>query len=125
MVGGVSGPGWGCCFTSIKVWTSLTNSLRKSKKTAKKLLFLAHGGPLTEDGLEYSNFEAVFLDFLKDFVSDEQTFIGVKQHPQDGPEKTHIMCVKYENFLKNRFFDFFWTNSYAPPHRRIIVLRRP
>ena len=76
------------------------------------------GGPLTEDGLEYSNFEAVFFDFLKDFVSDEQTFIGVKQHPQAGPGTTHIMYVKYENFLKNRFFDFFWTNSYggqSPP----------
>ena len=70
-------------------------------------MFLACGGPLTEDGLEYSNFEAVFFDFLKDFVSDEQTFIGVKQHPQAGPGTTHIMCVKYENFFKNRFFDFF------------------
>ena len=115
MVGGVSGPAWGCCFTSIKVCSSHTNSLRKSKKTAKKLLFLAYGGPLTEDGLEYSNFEAVFFDFLKDFVSDEQTFIGVKQHPQAGPGTTHIMCVKYENFLKNRFFDFFWTNFMGPP----------
>ena len=64
-----------------------------------------------------ADFEAVFLDFVKDFVSDEQTFIGVKQHPQAGPGTTHIMCVKYENFLKNRFFDFFWTNSYGgPPH---------
>ena len=61
------------------------------------------GGPLTEDGLENSNFQAVFFDFLKEFVCDEQTFIEVKQHPQAGPETTHIMCVKYENFFKNQF----------------------
>ena len=58
--------------------------------------------------VEYSYFEAVFFDFLQDFVSDEQTFIGVKQHPQAGPGTTHIMCVKYENFFKNRFFWFFF-----------------
>ena len=115
MIWVVPGPAWGCCFTPIKVCSSLTKSLTKSKKTAKKLLFLAHGGPLTEDGLEYSNFEAVFFDFLKDFVSDEQTFIGVKQHPQAGPETTHIMCVKYWNFLKNQFFDFFLDHFHAPP----------
>ena len=42
-------------------------------------------------------------------MSDEQTFIEAKQHPQAGPETTHNMCEKFENFLKNRFFDFFLT----------------
>ena len=98
MIWVVPGPAWGCCFTPIKVCSSLTKSLSKSKKTAKKLLFLAHGGPLTEDGLEYSNFEAVFFDFLKEFVCDEQTFIEVKQHPQACPETTHTMSEKFENF---------------------------
>ena len=60
MIWVVPGPAWGCCFNSIKVCSSHTNSLRKSKKTAKKLLFLACEGPLTEDGLENSNFQAVF-----------------------------------------------------------------
>ena len=78
------------------------------------------GGPLTEDGLENSNFQAVFFDFLKDFVSDEQTFIGVKQHPQAGPETTHIMCVKYGKFFKNQFFDFFWTNFHGGPPPMIV-----
>ena len=54
-------------------------------------------------------FELFFFDFLKEFVSDVQTFIEVKQHPQAGPETTHNMCEKFENFLKNRFFDFFLT----------------
>ena len=116
MIWVVSGPAWGCCFTSINVCSSHTNSLRKSEKTVQKVLFLACGGPLTEDGLENSNFQAVFFDFRKEFVCDEQTFIEVKQHPQAGPETTHIMCVKYGNFFKNQFFDFFWTNFHAPPH---------
>ena len=115
MVWVVSGPAWGCCFTSIKVCSSHTNSLRKSEKTVQKVLFLACGGPLTEDGLENSNFQAVFFDFRKEFVCDEQTFIEVKQHPQAGPETTHIMCVKYGNFLKNQFFDFFLEQFSWPP----------
>ena len=98
MIWVVSGPAWGCCFTSIKVCSSHTNSLRKSKKTVQKLLFFACGGPLTEDCLENSNFPAIFFDFLKEFVCDEQTFIEVKQHPQAGPETTHTMCEKFEDF---------------------------
>ena len=101
MVWGVSGPAWGCCFTSIKVCSSHTNSWRKTKKTVKtlqKLLFFACGAPFTEDGLENSNFRAIFFDFLEEFVCDAQTFIEVKQHPQAGPETTHTMCEKFENF---------------------------
>ena len=64
-------------------------------------------GPLTENGLENNNFFAVFFDLLKDFVCDEQTFIEVKQHPQAGPETTHTMCEKFENFWKNQILKFF------------------
>ena len=107
----------GCCFTPIKVCSSHTNSLRKSKKTAWKLLFSSPSSVRGPPQAKNSTFWTVFSDFLKEFVCDEQTFIEVKQHPQAGPETTHIMCVKYENFLKNQFFDFFLTNFHGgPPH---------
>ena len=119
MVWVVSGPAWGCCFTSIKVCSSHTNSLRKSKKTAGKLLFSrpsSKGVPQAKN----SNFCTVFFDFLKEFVCDEQTFIEVKQHPQVGPETTHNMCEKFENFLKNRFFDFFLTFFVGGPLTELV-----
>ena len=75
----------------------LISDLARKKKHAQ-LLFFACGAPFTEDGLENSNFRAVFFDFLEEFVCDEQTFIEVKQHPQAGPETTHTMCEKFENF---------------------------
>ena len=78
------------------------------KKTAWKLLFSSPSSVRGPPQAKNSTFSTVFSYFLKEFVCDEQTFIEVKQHPQAGPETTHIMCVKYENFLKNHFFDFFW-----------------
>ena len=42
-------------------------------------------------------------------MSDVQTFIEVKQHPQSGPETPHTMCEKIEDFLKNSIFDYFLT----------------
>ena len=36
MIWVVPGPAWGCCFTPIKVCSSLTKSLTKSRKTASK-----------------------------------------------------------------------------------------
>ena len=73
------------------------------------------GGPLTEYELENSNFWAVFFDFLKEFVSDVQTFIEVKQHPQAGPETPHTMCEKFEGFWKNSIFDYFLNFSHGSP----------
>ena len=48
-------------------------------------------------------------------MSDVQTFIEVKQHPQAGPETTHTMCEKFEDFWKNQIFENFLTIFYAPP----------
>ena len=107
MVWVVSGPAWGCCFTSIKVCSSHTNSLRKSKKTARKLLFSRPSSVKGAPQAKNSNFWSVFFVFLQEFVCDEQTFIEVKQHPQAGPETTHTMCEKFENFWKNQISDFF------------------
>ena len=73
------------------------------------------GGPLTEYELENSNFWAVFFDFLKEFVSDVQIFIEVKQHPQAGPETPHNMCEKFEGFLKIQFSTIFWAFPMGPP----------
>ena len=73
------------------------------------------GDPLTEYELENSYFWAVFFDFLKEFVSDVQTFIEVKQHPQSGPETPHTMCEKFEDFLKNSIFDYFLNFSHGGP----------
>ena len=80
------------------------------------MLYLACGGPLTEYELENSNFWAVFFDFLKEFVSEVQTFIEVKQHPQAGPETPHNMCEKFEDFWKNSIFDYFLNFSHGGPH---------
>ena len=96
-------------------------SLKKSKKKrAKKIAALAYGElPYWEWARKQQCF-AVFFDFLKDFVCDEQTFIEVKQHPQAGPETTHTMCEKFENFWKNQIFEIFLTIFYGgPPHRLI------
>jgi len=46
------------------------------------------------------------MNLLLEFVSDVQTFIEVKQHPQAGPETPHTMCEKFEDFWKNLIFDF-------------------
>ena len=54
-------------------------------------------------------------------MSDEQTFIEAKQHPQAGAETTHTMCEKFENFWKNRIFEIFLTIFYAPPPHRLIT----
>ena len=48
-------------------------------------------------------------------MCDEQTFIEVKQHPQAGPETTHTMSEKFENFWKNQIFEIFLTIFYGPP----------
>ena len=42
-------------------------------------------------------------------MSDVQTFIEVKQHPQAGPETPHTMCEKFEDFWKIQFSTIFWT----------------
>ena len=112
---GCFGTGLGMLFHLYKGLLVTYELFEKIEKNSSKIAVFSLWGPLTEDGLENSNFQAVFFDFLKDFVSDEQTFIGAKQHPQAGPETIHIMCVKYWNFLKNQFFDFFWKIFMAPP----------
>ena len=51
-------------------------------------------------------------------MSDVQTFIEVKQHPQAGPETPYTMCEKFEDFLKNSIFDYFFFDLFpwgAPP----------
>ena len=48
-------------------------------------------------------------------MSDVQTFIEVKQHPQSGPETPQTMCEKFEDFLKNSIFDYFLTFCHGPP----------
>ena len=85
------------------------------------MLFFACGVPFTEDGLENSNFRAVFFDFLEEFVCDAQTFIEVKQPPQAGPETTHTMCEKFENFWKNRIFEIFLIIFHGGPHGLITA----
>ena len=125
MIWVVSGPAWDGCFTSIKVCPSHTNSWRKTKKTLQKLLFFACGAPFTEDGLENSNFRAVFFDFFEEFLCDEQPFIEVNQHPQAGPETTHTMCEKFENFWKNRIFEFFFDHFSCPPPHGLITDLKP
>ena len=82
---------------------------------SSKIAIFCLWGPLTEDGLENSNFPAVFFDFLQDFVCHVQTFIEVKQHPQAGPETTHSMCEKFESFWKNRIFEIFLNIFYGGP----------
>ena len=115
MVWVVSGPAWGCCFTSVKVCSSHTNSSRKSKKTARKLLFSRPSSVKGAPQAKNSNFWSVFFVFLQEFVCDEQTFIEVKQHTQAGPETPHTMCEKFEDFLKNSIFDYFLTFCHGPP----------
>ena len=58
-----------------------------------------------------------FFDFLKEFVSDVQTFIEVKQYPQAGPETPHTMCEKFEDVWKNSIYDYFLNFSHGstPP----------
>ena len=68
---------------------------KKNSKIAVFKLILTKGAPQAK----YSNFWAVFFDFLKEFVSDVQTFKEVKQHPQAGPETPHTMCEKFEDFF--------------------------
>ena len=120
MVWVVSGPAWGCCFTSIKVCSSHTNSSRKSKKTARKLLFSRPSSVKGAPQAKNSNFWSVFFVFLQEFVCDGQTFIEVKQHPQAGPETTHTMSEKFENFWKNQIFEIFFDHFlWGAPHRLI------
>ena len=102
---GCFGTGLGMLFHLYKRLLVTYELFEKIGKTVQKVLFLACGGPLTEDGLENSNFQDVFFfNFRKEFVYDEQTFIELKQHPQAGPETTHIMCEKFGNLWKNPIF---------------------
>ena len=95
---GCFGAGLGMLFHLYKCLDNTHELFKKIEKTAQKLLFsssyLVRGPPQAK----YSNFLAVFFDFLKEFVSDVQTFIEVKQHLQAGPETPHTMCEKFEDF---------------------------
>ena len=95
MIWVILGPAWGCCFHLYKGLLVTYELFAKMKKNSLKI---------------------AFSDFLKEFVCDEQSFIEVKQHPQAGPETTHTMCEKFENFWKNRIFEFFLTIFHGPPH---------
>ena len=87
------------------------------KNELQNCCFELVGCRLTEYDLENSNFWAFSFDLLKEFVSDVQTFIEVKQHPQVGSETPHTMCEKFEDFWKNSIFDYFLNFSHgAPPH---------
>ena len=115
--------GMGCFGTSLGMLFHLYKGLlvthklfEKIEQKNKKLLFLACGeGPYWE--WTRKQFFCCFFDFLKDFVCDEQTFIEVKQHPQAGPETTHTMCEKFEDFWKNQMFEKKLIIFYGgPPH---------
>ena len=116
MVWVVSGPAWGCCFTSIKVCSSHTNSLRKSEKTVQKVLFLACGGPLTEDGLENSNFQAVFFRFSQRVrMWRANVYRGETTSPSRSRNNPYHVRKVWELFKKSIFWFFFDQFSWAPP----------
>ena len=75
---GCFGAGLGMLFHLYKGLLVTHKFLEKNEKKVQKLLFFACGAPFTEDGLENSNFRAIFFDFLEEFVCDEQSFIEVK-----------------------------------------------
>ena len=54
-------------------------------------------------------------------MSDVQTFIEVKQHPQAGPETPPTMCEKFEDFLKNSIFDYFLTFCHGGPPPWLLI----
>ena len=55
-----------------------------------------------------------FLDFLKNFVCNVQTFMEINQHPQAFLETPYTTCEMFEDFLKKWIFDYFFTSSDAP-----------
>ena len=113
----------GCFGTGLRVLFHFYEGLfitrelfEKIEKTAQKLLLLACG-----EGFPYwrrarnSNSSTFFLDFLKDFMCDEQKFVEVQQHPDVGPETTHTMCEKFRSFWKNQFFFIISYGGPTPP----------
>ena len=64
---GCFGTGLGMMFHLYKGVLVTHEVFEKIEKTAQTLLLLACGGPLTEDGLENSNFLAVFFGFSQRF----------------------------------------------------------
>ena len=51
----------------------------------------------------------IFCDFLYEFNSNGKTFQVAQRDCECGPLTHHIMLLKFEDFLKNQFFDeFFW-----------------
>ena len=58
-----------------------------------------------------THFHPVFHDFFSEKASDVQTFLEAKQDPQARPETPTTLVVKFRDFLKNRFFDFFSTKK--------------
>ena len=103
---GCFGTGLGMLFQLCKGLDVPHELFKKIEKNSSKIavfqLIRSKGAP---HRLNTAIFELFFFDFLKEFVSDVQTFIEVKQHPQSGPETPHTMCEKIEDFLKNSIFD--------------------
>ena len=87
---------------------------KNSSKIAVFQLILNKGAPHM---LKTAIFKLFCFDFFKEFVSDVQTFIEVKQLPQAGPETPNIMSKKFQHFWKKRVFEIFWLFFYGPPVR--------
>ena len=112
MVWVVSGPAWGCCFTSIKVCSSHTNSLRKSEKTVQKVGFLACGGPPIVGWARKQQFSSCFFRFSQRVrVWRVNLYRGETTPPSRSRNNPyHVWKVwgllKKSNFWKN--FDHFY-----------------
>ena len=114
---GCFGTGLGMLFHLYKGLLVTHELFEKIEKTARKLLFSRPSSVKGAPQAKNSNFWTVFFVFLQEFVCDEQTFIEVKQYPQAGPETTHTMSEKFENFWKNQIFEIFFDHFLwgAPP----------
>ena len=114
---GCFGTGSGMLFHLHKGLLVTHEVFEKIEKTAQTLLLLAWGGPLTEDGLENSNFLAVFSIFSKISRVTNKPLYGWNNIPKPVP-KQPIPCVKSLELLKksNFFFLFSWPFFMPTPH---------
>ena len=122
MVWGVSGPAWGCWFTSIKVCTSCTKVLRKSKKKTAQKLFSSSYSVMRGPQAKYSNFLAVFSEFLKSSWVMSKPLYRWK-NTQASPETPYHVWKVWILFFKMNFLLFFDLFPCPPPHGLITVKR--
>ena len=127
---GILGPDWGCLFASIKVWGSLTYSLKNSWKNNWKIAVFRLKTAYSPSTREKRYIRTVFCDFSSECVSEPQAFIEAKAHPQAGPETPNIMSKNFQHFWNKRFFKNFLTffTALTPPcvrHWYYMVLSAP